>query len=214
MTSDLRVRIDGSQPLTAETVRAVTEVCDQADDGSGRSVRLELTGTPSTGWTHGLDVGLVNKWERALRRLERLPVTSVAVATGVCGGPALDALLATDYRVATPDLRLVVPVETGATWPGMAVYRLVQQAGVARIRRAVLFGIPIGAPEALELHLVDELADEPTEVAELIGGFSGPDLAIRRRLMLDVAATAFEDALGAHLAACDRALRREAEVAS
>jgi isomerase DpgB len=33
-------------------------------------------------------------------------------------------------------------------------------------------------------------------------------MAIRRRLMLDAATAAFEDALGRHLAACDRALRQ------
>jgi isomerase DpgB len=208
---DLVLRIDGAQPLSIETIRSLTEICDRADDQGGPgSVRIELSGTPAGGWTGGLDVALFNKWERALRRLERLAVTPVAVARGACGGTALDALLATDYRVATPDFRLVIPVEDGATWPGMAVYRLVQQAGVARIRRAVLFGIPIGAPEALELHLIDELAQEPGTVAELIGGFSGPDLAIRRQLMLDATTTSFEEALGSHLAACDRALRRAA----
>lgn len=207
--ADLRVRIDGSRPLSAELIRSLTVVCDQAEDGArAGSVLVEVTGTPGPSWTRDLDVALVNKWERALRRLERLAVTSVGSAAGDCGGPALDALLATDYRIATPDLRLVVPVDEGATWPGMAIYRLAQQAGVARIRRAVLFGVPIGAVEALELHLVDELAPEPPAVTDLIGGFSGPDLAIRRQLMLDATTTSFEEALGSHLAACDRSLRR------
>ena len=73
-------------------------------------------------------MALVSKWERGLRRLERLDMTTVAMATGDCGGLALDALLATDYRVATSDVRLLVPVAGGATWPGMAIYRLAQQA--------------------------------------------------------------------------------------
>jgi len=38
----------------------------------------------------------------------------------------------------------------------------------------------------------------------------GRELSIRRRLLLEAASTSFEDALGAHLAACDRALRRAA----
>jgi isomerase DpgB len=211
--TDLVVRIDGSAALSPDTVRALTGLCDQAEDrasdptGSGVALVL-VSGTPGGLWLHGLDVALVNKWERAVRRLERLGVTTVAVASGDCGGPALDALLATDYRVAGHGVRLVVPVQGGATWPGMAVYRLAQQAGVARIRRAVLFGIPIGATEALDLHLVDELAEEPsTATAELVGNLSGPELAIRRQLMLDATSTSFEEALGTHLAACDRALR-------
>jgi isomerase DpgB len=35
----------------------------------------------------------------------------------------------------------------------------------------------------------------------------GAELAIRRQLMLEAMTTTFEDALGTHLAACDRALR-------
>jgi isomerase DpgB len=36
------------------------------------------------------------------------------------------------------------------------------------------------------------------------------DFAVRRRLMQDSISTNFDDALGTHLAACDRALRRAA----
>ncbi|MFJ6141696.1 enoyl-CoA-hydratase DpgB [Kitasatospora sp. NPDC092286] len=210
---DLVIRIDGRQPLSAETVAAVAVVCGQAEDRGGPGVvRVEVSGSPEGPRPHDLKVGLVNKWERTLRRLERSGMTTVAIATGDCGGTALDALLATDYRIARPDVRLVVPVEDGATWPGMALYRLSQQTGVARIRRAVLFGRPIEAAEALDLHLVDELADDPAGALaaspELAGVLSSPELAIRRQLMLDATTTSFEEALGSHLAACDRVLRK------
>ena len=204
------VRIDGSRPLSAELVAELSAVCDQADDGAA-VVRVLVSGTPGESWTTDLDVSLVSKWERTLRRLERLAATTVAVAEGDCGGPALDALLATDFRIATTSVRLMVPVDGGATWPGMAVYRLSQQAGVARIRRAVMFGRPIEAVESVTLHLVDELVDDQeaalAAVAELAASFSGAELAIRRRLLLDASSTSFEDALGSHLAACDRTLR-------
>ncbi|KOG89867.1 enoyl-CoA hydratase, partial [Streptomyces varsoviensis] len=45
-------------------------------------------------------------------------------------------------------------------------------------------------------------------------GLSGKDLAIRRQLLLDARTTSFEDALGPHLAACDRLLRGTAQEAS
>jgi isomerase DpgB len=38
----------------------------------------------------------------------------------------------------------------------------------------------------------------------------GAEMAIRRQLIFEAGSTTFEDALGAHLAAADRALRREA----
>ncbi|MGY4927217.1 enoyl-CoA-hydratase DpgB [Streptomyces sp. 900105755] len=220
-TDALVLDVDGRRPLSAESVDAVGAVCDRAEDSEGRSrVIVRVSGTPEAGWSSELTVTLVSKWERALRRLERLRASTVAVAGGDCGGAALDALLATDYRVGTGALRLVVPVGHGATWPGMALYRLAQHgARAAAIRRAVLFGTPITAADALALHLIDEVAEDPSSALkaarERTGAVSGTELAIRRQLLADASTTSFEEALGVHLAACDRALRQaSAEVVS
>ncbi|MFJ8013292.1 enoyl-CoA-hydratase DpgB [Streptomyces sp. NPDC096339] len=212
----LTLTIDGTEPLSAATVKALDEVCDRAEDRPGSGVvTVHVTGTPKPDWTSGLTVGLVTKWERVLRRLERLPMATVATASGDCGGPALDAFLAADLRIATPGTRLVVALEGGATWPGMAVHRLAQQAGAAGVRRAVLFGAPIPAARALALGIVDELAEDTAgaaaAAAEIADGLSGKELAVRRRLLFDAVSTSFEEALGQHLAACDRELRRTAE---
>ncbi|GAB2748458.1 enoyl-CoA-hydratase DpgB [Kitasatospora kifunensis] len=213
---DLTLRIDGSRPLSAEAVAAVNAVCDRTEDREGQvRVIVQLSGAPQGEWAGELTVPLVSKWERALRRLERLPATIIAIADGDCGGLALDALLATDYRIATGSVRLVVPVGDGATWPGMALYRLASHgAGAAAIRRAVLFGDPIEAADALALQLIDELTDDVESAlavaAERTGAILGSELAIRRQLMFDAATVSFEEALGVHLAACDRALRRAA----
>ncbi|MDN0200195.1 enoyl-CoA-hydratase DpgB [Streptomyces sp. S.PNR 29] len=208
----LTLALDGSEPLTAATVKAVTVLCDQAEDAADGIVTVRVTGAPDLTWTSGVDVILVTKWERVLRRLERLPRATVAVASGDCGGTALDAFLAADIRMALPDTRLLVPRDATATWPGMAGYRLVQLAGAARTRKAVLFGHPIAAAEALDLGIVDEIAEDPAAAlaaaAEVTRGVSGQELAIRRQLLFDATTTSFEDALGAHLAACDRALRQ------
>ncbi|KPI05686.1 Enoyl-CoA hydratase/isomerase [Actinobacteria bacterium OK074] len=209
------LELDGRRPLSAATVQAVAALCDRAEDQVGGAMTVHVTGAPHDAWSSGLDVTLVTKWERALRRLERLPVVTVAVARGDCGGTALDAFLAADVRVAAPDTRLLVPRAATATWPGMAGYRLVQLAGAARARKAVLFGLPIGAAQALALGIVDEVAEDPSTAvaaaADLAGGLSGKEMAIRRQLMFDATTTSFEDALGAHLAACDRTLRQAAE---
>ncbi|WP_459650179.1 enoyl-CoA-hydratase DpgB [Kitasatospora sp. Ki12] len=212
----LLLRIDGRRPISAESVSAVNGVCGAAEDDTGRArVVVEVSGSPEGPWPEGLTVATVSKWERALRRLERLPAPTVAVVDGDCGGIALDALLATDYRIATGDVRLVVPVDGGATWPGMAIYRLAQRgAGASAIRRAVLFGTPVELAEALELQLLDEVAADRVNAHALAatraGAVSGSELDIRRRLLDDAVATSFDEALGVHLAACDRALRRAA----
>lgn len=218
---DLTLRIDGSLALTAERVAELGALCDRAEDsaadrpGAGSLVLLRVSGVPGPGWSDDLPVALVSKWERELRRMERLPAPSIAVADGDCGGSALDALLAADYRVMPAGARLVMPAVAGATWPGMALYRLARQAaGAARVRRAVLFGVPLGAEEAQATGVIDEVAGTAAlafeRAVELAGAVPGAEFAIRRQLMLEATSTTFEDALGAHLAACDRVLRSAA----
>ena len=212
---DLVLRVDGGRPLSAADVEAVLRLCDRAEDGFAAGVLVAyLSGAPLPGWTGSLNVGLVTKWERAVRRLERLGLTTVAVAAGDCGGTALDLLLAADVRIAAPGARLVLPTSGGATWPGMALYRLARQGTAGGLRRAVLLGTPIGTDAALAAGLVDVVTDRPddalAEVAAAAAGLSGTEQAIRRRLLLDARQQSFEEALGAHLAACDRALRRAA----
>lgn len=218
----LEIWIDGRRPLDAGMVAAVAAVCDRVAAVRDRSeerdhhnlVIVHVSGAPEEPPPQDLTVALVSKWESVLRRLERLPAVTIAVADGDCGGLALDALLATDHRIASLAVRLLMPVAGGATWPGMALYRLARQAGESASRRAVLLGAPIEASQALAMHLIDELTDDPASAlaaaAEAAARVPGTELAIRRQLMMEAPAISFEDALGVHLAACDRALRRAA----
>lgn len=210
--ADLTVHVDGRQPVSAALVASLGSLCDRAEDSAGNAVvTLHVTGAPAELDADGLTVALVSKWERQLRRIERLPVATIATADGDCGGTALDALLTADYRIAARSTRLVLPVQADVAWPGMALYRLAQQAGIAAVRRTVLFGAPLTAADALAAHLVDELADDPArtlaEAAGMAGALAGAELAVRRQLLLSAPGTLFEDALGLHLAACDRTLR-------
>jgi len=217
---DLMLRIDGSQAPTMESVADLGALCARAQGGNAnRIVILRVAGVPGPGWSDDLPVTLVSKWERGLRWLERLPAVTIAVADGDCGGPALDALLVADYRIMPAGARLVMPVVAGATWPGMALYRLARQAaGATLARRAVLFGTPIGAAEALAMGVIDDLAGDAAlaleKAMDVAGAAPGAELAIRRQLMYEAMTATFEDALGAHLAACDRALRMVASGAN
>jgi len=216
----LSLHIDGARKLSAALVADLEQACDQAEDGAAAGpLTLHVTGVPGEDWARGLTIGLVTKWERTLRRLERLPVTTVAAAAGDLGGAALDAFLAADVRLIAHGARLLLSSDGGATWPGMAGFRLVQHAGVAGARRAVLFGAPILADEAIRLGIADRFVDGEQEVpaaaAALAGEVAGREVAIRRQLMFEAVTTSFEEALGSRLAACDRALRRaEAEAAA
>ncbi|MGI5163166.1 enoyl-CoA-hydratase DpgB [Spirillospora sp. CA-253888] len=210
--------VDGTAMPSAHALAELAARCDRAeDDGASGPLILRVSGAPAPGWTAGIEVGAVSRWEWALRRLERLPAVTVAVASGDCGGAALDAFLAADLRIAVAGTRLLVSTDGEATWPGMALFRLARQGGAA-VRGAVLFGRPIDTAWALALGIVDEVAESPETAvrlgADLAGDASGREVAIRRRLMSDALTSTFEDAIGPHLAACDRSLRRVRERAA
>jgi len=206
----VELEIDAREPLSPEVIARVAAACDRVEDEGGM-LRVHLRDRGVFVKEPEVGVHTVNQWERALRRLERLPAPTLGVVHGYCAGLALEVLLATDYRIAASDARLRVPALPGGTWPGMALYRLANQIGVAQVRRLALFGAEIHAHRAAELGLVDEvggLAELTRTALNVLGGVSGKELAVRRRLLLDATTTSYEDALGAHLAACDRAVRR------
>ncbi|MEU4262699.1 enoyl-CoA-hydratase DpgB [Streptomyces sp. NPDC025273] len=205
--------VDGTRPLD-ELTASVTSVCARAEEGGGQNVvvlRLR-SAPPDRSWPGRVRIGEVNRWERAVRRVERLAAVTVAVPEGVCGGPALDLLLTSDFRIASPDFRLLLPVNDEHFWPGMAVHRLVAQLGAAQARRLVLWGHEITADQAVSLGLVNEIGHDMEEALRatvvMLGRLSGAEVAIRRSLILEASATPYEEAIGTHLAACDRELRR------
>ncbi|WP_285619408.1 enoyl-CoA-hydratase DpgB [Kineosporia sp. NBRC 101677] len=206
----VRLRIDGAGSPGPDALRAVEAACQQAEATPGTPIVVEVSGTPHEDWLGGLDVTAVSRWERALRRLESSVAVTLAVATGECGGIALDALLVTDYRIASAEVALCVPVGPQGPWPGMAAYRLAAQAGAGPVRSAVLFGTPIPAARALTLGLLDEVHPDPEgavpDALSRITGFGG-EIKVRRQLMFNARTVGYDEALGSHLAACDRVLR-------
>ncbi len=89
-----------ASPCRRNRWRLGRPLCDRPRTGDQRRRdRPRRRAHPGRARPDDLTVALVSKWERALRRLERLPAVTIAVADGDCGGPALDALLATDYRI-------------------------------------------------------------------------------------------------------------------
>ena len=213
-TLDVSLTLDTAQQLSPELIARVNDLCDRVEDLE-REVTAVVSlrgGTAPPAWPGAVGIHLVNKWERALRRMERLRCVTIGIAQGWCAGLSLEVLLATDYRIATPDTELALPSVSGEFWPGMAVHRLANQLGVTGARRLVLFRSTATADEALAVGLLDDVTTNPMaraeEVAAPLRDVVGSELAIRRRLLLDATTSSFEDALGVHLAACDRALLR------
>lgn len=210
----IEVGIDGGRPL-AELTAAVDDACRRAENGTEPPVMVLSLGTTAPQdrqWPGAAAIREVTRWERAVRRLEQLESVRIAMLPGMCGGPALDLLLVTDYRIATPESRLLLPVNDGQFWPGMALYRLTHELGVGRARQLVMWGHQVTAAQGHDLGLIDEIADSPRQAADLaavmLRQITGSDLAVRRQILLEAPVASYEEALGAHLAACDRELRR------
>ncbi|WP_306329550.1 enoyl-CoA-hydratase DpgB [Streptomyces venezuelae] len=211
---DTVLDIDSTRPLCPLLVADVTALCDRMEDAGGASsavIRLHGTG-PAENWPGDVGIDVVSRWERALRRLEQGRFAKIVTVEGVCSGPALDVLLTADHRIGAPGARIAVPVNNGGVWAGMAVHRLTHQLGGLVARRLVLFGAELSARRALSLGLLDQTAKDPAAVAarlaERFARLDAAELAIRRQLVIEAGVTAFEEALGKHLAACDRTLRR------
>jgi isomerase DpgB len=151
----------------------------------------------------------VSGWERTLRLIERSPATMVALFGERVGGCTLEVGLACDFRITGPGSQ-VIWHNDGAVWPSTALFRLVQLIGPAQTIRLILLGEPVDASAALVSGLVDLIADDPeAEVETLRAAVAGlDDLRVVRQLVAEATHTSYDDALGAHLAACERYLRR------
>jgi isomerase DpgB len=210
----IRLEMDGTATLSTTLVQLLNDALNKAEDvGETALLLVEVIGSGdpamSHRWPGEANIQAVNKWERALRRIERAASSTVVLAQKNCSGLALELLLVADRRLARSDLR--IRMAAPATWPGMAMYRLVNQIGYARSRKLMLFGAELGVELARELDLVDEIVGhsdiETAATASLLEFARAGDVALRRRLLQDSLSCSFDEALGVHLAACDRALR-------
>ncbi|MFC9650824.1 MULTISPECIES: enoyl-CoA-hydratase DpgB [unclassified Streptomyces] len=207
--------LDATRP-PAELTAALNSLCDEAEsERHATTLVLRLSAAAPAApaeWPGDVGVSAVNRWERAVRRLEKLDATTVVIAEGHCGGPALELLLAADVRIGVSGLSMALPVNDGHVWPGMALYRLVRHLGAHRTRQLLLWDTDISLARALELGLIDRGADDieqaRTAAAALGTHLADRETALRRQLIAEAATAEYDEALGIHLAACDRELRR------
>lgn len=213
------LNIDMSKPPSMEVVQAIKSACNQAEDAKDSAVLLvhisgsdkaDNTPLPTPG-----NINMVNQWEKALRRLERVNAITVSVVKGQCNGIGMTLMLATDYRIIERDTKLGLVLENGGVMPGMTLYRLVNQIGMPWAKRMALLGEQLTSEKANALGLVDIVSDDCDSATamflESLVQIDTTDLSIRRRLLLDASSMSYEEAVGSHLAACDRYLRNLTE---
>lgn len=209
----LELVINEAWSLTEITAK-VQEICNQAEEQSQNLIVLRfLPMAPgSYKWLTQVNVQDINRWERAVRRLERLAAVIIAVGLGDLAGPAVDLLLVADFRLVSLNFNLYFSIYKGQVWPGMAMFRLVQQVGAGRSRQLLMETQPINAQKALDFNIIDEVCPDILQSLEKakirFSGFNGADFSLRRQLLLEATTMSYEEAIGSYLAACDRELRK------
>lgn len=106
----------------------------------------------------------IERGQELLRRLEALPYPTIAAIHGAAVGGGLEVALACTYRVASDDraTQLGLPEVQLGLCPGLGgTWRLPRQTGLDRGLDLLLTGRRLGAREARENGLVDEVVPEP-----------------------------------------------------
>lgn len=216
----LQIEVNGG-PVCSELTAQLGNAIDQAEDlGPGAIMLIHLAGHTDPAavrpWPGQIDFQSVRKWENVLRRIERSNLATILFVEHACSTVALDLLAVADRRLAGGDFFARSPISCGNVWPSMTLYRLARQVGESITRKVALDADGISAKRGIELHIIDEIIDVGTDgadrIARLLRNAPPEDFAIARRLMQDSLSTSFDEALGAHLAACDRTLRRSSGV--
>ena len=212
----VEIQVNDIGRISYELIAELSKALDDADDGGKVALYFHLIGQSSSNnalhWPVQNDVQLFNKWEQVLRRVERSPSPSIALVEKACSPVTLELLLVIDRRLAIDSFSLQPLLKNRTIWPGMSLYRLCRQIGEARARKFYLDNAILTAARALEFNVVDEVIDQKrshlAEIERFCKHAPLRDFAICRRLMQESSSTSFEDALGSHLAACDRMLKQ------
>ena len=99
-------------------------------------------------------------WERAMRRIELLEPITIAKMQGYAIGGGLQIGLSCDLRIASEDAQFGLPAVLEALIPGLGAFRLPRFIGMGRAKRMILTGELVTAKQAIEIGLVDWVAEQ------------------------------------------------------
>ncbi|WP_084101978.1 enoyl-CoA hydratase/isomerase family protein [Demequina sp. NBRC 110051] len=156
-----------------EMGRAYRDACVQATSGEACAIVISakgsafcaggdvvamagegVTGTEVTAAAHTIHEGIA--------ALVESPVPSVAAVQGAVAGGGLGIMLAADYIVAGPDVRLAGRYADVGLTPDLGVSTLLSRAvGERRARAMLLAGVEVDAATALTWGALEEIADDP-----------------------------------------------------
>jgi isomerase DpgB len=214
-TQPRTVRFPSGASALPEVFRWLVEVVEETeDDRAPGPLTIAMSG--AAGEVGPETVAECTRWEKALVRLERLPVPLVGLVDGAVTGSAFQLLLALDLVVASPATVLSCRDLDHGRLAGMALFRLAKYTGMGHAKRLVFAGDALPAAEALRLGLITAVSLDPEttghDLLERRFHRATPAWYLSRRMLAESYAESFEDALGNMLAAQERVLRHRTEV--
>ncbi len=182
------VTVDRQEALNAldEDVLVELALAFSAAEANVDVKALVVTGA-GRAFVAGADIGGINRVEDAFsarefsllgqdvcNSLASLPFPTVAAVNGFALGGGLELALAADLRVASPQARLGLPEVSLGIIPGYGgTQRLPRLIGQGRALDLILTGRHVTAEEALQMGLVNRVADDAlataVELAKLAG---------------------------------------------
>lgn len=121
---------------------------------------------------------------RAQRAVARLDLPTIAFVEGDAIGGGCGLAVACDLRVATPVARFAItPAKLGLIYPLHDVKLLVDLLGPGQAKRLLYTGQPIDAAEALQIGLVELIADSPAVLLDPIVAVSPFSLRETKRFV-------------------------------
>ena len=161
-------------PLSREVVERLHEIVDSID----RNVnKVAFTGTGDA-FASGANLNEIaalspnaapefaRLGQSLMQKIDELPQLVIAAINGHCFGGALDLALSCDKRIASPNAKFAHPgtslgIITG--WSG--TQRLPRLIGTVFANEMFFTASPIDAKRALQIGLIDEIADDVLEAA-------------------------------------------------
>ena len=215
------LHLDGAQPLSDALVEKVAKCITLTEEMESQPILClclsgSAEGAEPVPWPGRTNVQQVTKWERTLRKFERLDALTMILCEGQCSWLALELMMVADWRIASEYFTMSVGAADGALWPSMSLRRLARQVGEGVARNLLLSGDNLDISSASKARIIDEVVLDGTSLVQATNAFLSKsrfvDFALRRMLLEESTSATYEDALGSHLAACDRALRRSSSL--
>ncbi|MDQ2089829.1 enoyl-CoA hydratase/isomerase family protein [Marimonas arenosa] len=174
-------RPDKANSLTGAMLEELAEIAEAAQEARV----LILTGRGKV-FSAGADLdearaGLATSplWERLSGAIAALPGLSIAALNGTLAGGAMGMVLACDLRIAVPGAKFFYPVMKLGFLPQPSdPGRMERLIGPARTKLILMGGQKIAAPEALQMGLIDRIA-EPQDVLDVARTIATDTLAAR-----------------------------------